>query len=70
MEDKLIKELNEQLTDKTGEWRYIESEGMGWFPLGDQMGGTPKPPIPSIPCQLLNELVNMGKAIDLENVPE
>lgn len=67
---KEIDMLNAQLTDKTGEWRYVEGQGIGWFPLGDQMGGTLKQPVPSAPCQLLRELVDMGKAIDLENVPE
>lgn len=68
-----IAKLNDQITDKSGEWMYLEDTGLVWKPtIGDLMGGklsdNVKPP--AAPSKLLQELVEFGKGVDFDNLPD
>lgn len=68
-----ISKLNEQLTDKNGEWVYLEGTGLVWKPtIGDLMGAKVSDTVksPEAPGKLLRELVEIGKGIDFDNLPE
>lgn len=67
-----ITQLNEQLTTKNGEWRFIPEIGLVWQPTGDLTGSlkTLQPPTPDVPGKLLSELVEISKGIDFDSLAE
>ena len=71
---KLIDELNNKISDNSGEWKYINGHGICWCPsLAEiQMGHpvTPVVPSPATPPSLLGEIVQWGNTIDFDNIPQ
>lgn len=64
-----IGELNKLANEKDGQWVQSSEFGLAWVPSpADRMGAKPTPP--SAPPEILKELVNFGKTLDINNIPE
>lgn len=68
---KQLDELNSKLTDSSGgEWVNVPNYGICWHPNTDPMGGTAGVPSPATPPPALEALVQWGKVIDFDNIPQ
>jgi hypothetical protein len=64
---KLIDELNEKVSNDSGEWIYVkEVGGICWHPLSD----LPAVPSPPNPPPLLGDIVKWGNTLNFDNIPQ
>jgi hypothetical protein len=67
---KKIKELNEQMSNDQGEWMWSKEFGLVWCPNLANKENKPLGVPPSTPPVLLEDIVNWGNTLDLDNVKE